>query len=293
MNRGIKVGLAIAGSVVVGGGFVWWGLRSGPGPRSVTPPRVTPSSSSVASSLTPPATGPSSSPEAIQSPPVGTVAWAQALRRRLAQQWAGKAPPLWAAQNPQQSGAWIVLAPLVHHHALWWAYATKSDPLPTFSSIPASLSISSAQVSQLPPPVAGALRQAYDLMADQPWPLTHQLPAVQTTTVMSWEVTEANGVSGPPIGWRLVGLSAIPKSPGYAGSPGGINVVVDQPWTSHGASPEAAASGMEWLANGQLISSGAVEIAVRGQSLVPLQLSAAQTALVPSSVAAGILHPTS
>lgn len=219
---------------------------------------------------------------------LGTVAWAQHLRAALTKQWGTAAPPLWISPDPRRTHTWFAIAPAAVHGKLWWAYATPSHPVPSFQGVSTSLQLSTAQVNALPGFMAAALNQVYDLVHDQPWPLTHGVGTPHANGVMTVADAEANGTASLPVGWQMVWSPAIPASSGQPATPGGLSLSVNFPWQAHGYAPVLASAGTEWLTTG-VVQSGAVV------SVDPAYatLAAGEAALAPTTVGAGISSPAS
>lgn len=279
-RRATVVGGGLA--VVAGGGLLWLSLRPPIGAGSAgAPPSATTRRSS-------PGLASSGAPE----PPLGSVPWADALRAALSRQWGAAAPALWAAPDPVRPRTWLALAPAAHAGRLWWAYATPRDPLPPFQSVPVSLDLTAAQIGALPPPVQGALNQAYDLMRDRPWPLTTALPPIAARGAMTATQAEARGVARAPVGWRVVWEPARPAAGTLPAAPAALNVVVTLPWQVRGYAPVLANEGMQWRTDGRLVSDGDVTISMNGVTLRPVPATDT-AALAPASARAGLSGPGS
>lgn len=214
---------------------------------------------------------------------LGTVAWAQQLQTALTKQWGKAAPPLWIAADPRRAHTWFAVAPAAVKGQLWWAFATPKHPLPAFQGVSTSLQLTTAQVHALPGFMASGLNQVYDLVHDQPWPLTHGVGTPSANGVMTVAEAEANGTASLPVGWQVVWSPAIPAYGGQPATPGGISLSVNFPWQAHGYTRVLASAGTEWLTTG-VIQSGAVV------SVDPAfaTLAAGEAAMAPTTVSAGI-----
>lgn len=289
MKKSLIIGGAMG--IVVVGGLLWWSSMGGVG--------------SLGKTSHPVAVKRTSHPHAKQTPKahhahktsptptyaLGSVAWDTALQAQLSRQWGTQAPPLWVAPDPRRKHTWFLVAPLAHHGRLWWSFATPKHPMPTFESVSTTLDLTNAQLAALPAPMQGALNQAYDLMHDQPWPLTVSMPALQSNGSMTATQAEARGTTHAPIGWSINWTPAQSAGSGQAAVPAGMNVIVTLPWAATGYSPVLANESMEWLTTGHLVSGGDVAISMNGTTMQPLPATDTSI-LVPSSVKAGISGPT-
>ena len=295
-----------AGLIAVGGIFIWWGLHKNTelarashaikhhtqSTRHVPRRSSTLSKKSSSPSRHIPANMPVSSYAAhLTAQPLGTVAWSRQMRAILSHQWGHAAPRLWIAPNPGQAHTWFVLAPLAHQGRLWWTYATPHHPLPGFTSVPASLHMTSSQIHALPVAMQGALTQAYDLMHDQPWALTVHEPALSGSGAETATQIEANGKTSAPVAWQVLWLPAIPSA--VPPQPAQTAFMIIQPWQSQngGAFPPVLISSyMAQTVKNHLISSGIVHTLMNGQTMQPLSVQD-HTALEPTSTATGISGP--
>lgn len=224
---------------------------------------------------------PQSTPPATA--PLGTVAWAQQLQAALTKQWGQTAPPLWIGADPRKAHTWFAVAPAAVKGQLWWAYATPTHPLPRFQGVSTSLQLMTAQVNALPGFMAAGLNQVYDLVHDQPWPLTHGVGTPHANGVMTVAEAEANGTAARPVGWELVWSPAVPAYGSQPATPGGLSLSVNFPWQAHGYAPVLASASTEWLTTG-IVQSGAVV------SVDPAfaTLAAGEAAMAPTTLSAGI-----